>query len=69
MGGGGGGPTFGKNSQKISFFLFDSVPHVDHFLFADLGTLFILPAVKKDHKEFAILLIATSRFCCKFFCF
>ena len=25
-GGGVGGPTFGKNSQIISFFLFDSVP-------------------------------------------
>ena len=25
--GGGGGPTFGKNSQMISFFLFESVPN------------------------------------------
>ena len=24
--GGGGGPTFGKNSQIISFFFFESVP-------------------------------------------
>ena len=31
--------------------------------------LLILSAVKKDHKEFAILLIVTSRFCCKFFLF
>ena len=31
--------------------------------------LLILSAVKKDHKEFAILLIATSRFCCKLFLF
>ena len=35
------------------------VLHVDHFSFADLGMLFILPAVKKDHKECVILLIAT----------
>ena len=27
---GGGGPTFGKNSQIISFFLFESVPNLHH---------------------------------------
>ena len=27
-GGGGGGPTFGKNSQIISFFFFESVPNL-----------------------------------------
>ena len=27
---GGGGPTFGKNSQIISFFLFGSVPYFGH---------------------------------------
>ena len=27
-GGGGGGPTFGKNSQIISFFFFESVPYL-----------------------------------------